>query len=309
MRAWIIGSGGLLGHAILNAATTRRHQTKIKLHQSPRIPWTDEHEAIRVLEEQVARFAVALTLEPWIIIWAAGSSIVASTEQDTQSELRVFKALCRAIRDKLAHHQGIFFVASSAGGVYAGSAGPPFDISTVPVPISPYGQLKLAQEAAAIEICSPTCAVVIGRFSNLYGPARDKEKQQGLVQKLCEATLTRTALNIYVSMDTLRDYLFTEDAAHLVWDAIDHRTARKKSGAEVIILASGVGTSIAEIIATIQSVTHRRVPLALGSHPSSDRQVIDLRLSPDLTCIQLAGLTPLPNGVRRLYDSILGGVH
>ena len=36
-----------------------------------------------------------------------------------------------------------FFLASSAGGVYAGSADPPFTEHTEPAPISPYGQAKL----------------------------------------------------------------------------------------------------------------------------------------------------------------------
>jgi UDP-glucose 4-epimerase len=310
MRAWVIGSGGLLGHAITREAESRNKQsaTKIELHSPPRIPWADEVAATHVLEEQVAEFARKLGGQTWAIIWAAGASIVASGVEQTQSELRVFTAIARAVRDHLPRNQGTFFVTSSAGGVYAGATKPPFSAASLPQPNSPYGQLKLDQEAVAAELCAPMCSVIIGRFSNLYGPARDKHKQQGLIQRLCAASMQRTAINLYVSMETVRDYLFIEDAARLVWESIEANDLNAQSGVKVLVLASGEGSSIAEIIATVQSVTHRRVPLALGSDPSSDRQVIDLRFTPSLTTEQMAGLTPLPIGVRRIFDSILGGV-
>ncbi len=310
MRAWVIGSGGLLGHAITREAKSREERAdfRVRLHAAPRIPWSDEAEAIRVLEEQVGQFAVDLEAEPWAVIWAAGSSIVASDHEHTQSELRIFAALVRAISTRLPPHQGTLFVTSSAGGLYAGAKNPPFGATSPTSAISPYGRLKLGQEALAIDVCAPMCGVVIGRFSILYGPARDKQKQQGLIQRLCAATMQRTAINLYVSMDTVRDYLFVDDAARLVWDAVDASTARRASGSEILLLASGQAASIAEVIATVQSVTHRRVPLALGSDPSSDRQVLDLRFTPSLSPEQIAALTPLPIGIRRIFDSILGGV-
>lgn len=308
MRAWVIGSGGLLGHAITREATrlAEHSMPDLQLRRGRRIPWTDETEAIRVIEEEVAELADELGSEPWAIIWAAGSSIVASSEQQTQSELRIFTALASSISTRLPATRGTFFVTSSAGGVYAGSPHPPFTTASPATPISPYGRLKLEQEHAARELCAPMCSVVIGRFSNLYGPARDKRKQQGLIQRLCAATMQRTALNMYVSMDTIRDYLFVEDAARLVWEAVI--TCADHSEPQVLLLASGEGSSIAEVIATVQSVTHRRVPLALGIDPSSERQVVDLRFVPSLSPGQRARLTPLPVGVRRVFDTILGGV-
>jgi UDP-glucose 4-epimerase len=260
-----------------------------------------------MLELQVDQFERSLEEEPWTIIWAAGSSIVASERHQTHAELRVFAALTRAISTRLKAHQGTFFVTSSAGGVYAGAGEPPFSSSSPTAPISPYGQLKLDQESLAAELSTPTCAVIIGRFSNLYGPARNSQKQQGLIQRLCEATMRRTAINLYVSMDTVRDYLFADDAAQLVWDAVEAKTESRESAPRILLFASGEGSTIAEVIATVQSVTHRRVPLALGSDPSSDRQVVDLRFMPSLSSDQLARLTPLSVGVRRIFDSILGG--
>ena len=309
MQAWVIGSGGLLGHAITGEAASRnqRSGSTIHLHSTPAIPWSDELEAIRMLELQVNEFERTLDAEPWTIIWAAGSSIVASDQHQTQAELRVFAALTRAISTRLKAHQGTFFVTSSAGGVYAGAGEPPFSSSSPTAPISPYGQLKLEQEALAAEMSTPKCAVIIGRFSNLYGPARNAQKQQGLIQRLCSATMRRTAINLYVSMDTVRDYLFVADAAQLVWDTVEARTENPGSVPRILIFASGEGSSLAEVIATVQSVTHRRVPLALGSDPSSDRQVVDLRFIPSLSSDQLASLTPLSVGVRRIFDAILGG--
>ena len=52
-------------------------------------------------------------------------------------------------------------------------------------------------------------AVLVGRIANLYGPGQNLAKPQGLVSQLCLANLTGQPLSIYVSLDTLRDYLST----------------------------------------------------------------------------------------------------
>ena len=53
--------------------------------------------------------------------------------------------------------------------------------------------------------------VLIGRIANLYGPGQNLAKAQGLVSQLCAAQLERARSSIWVSLDTLRDYLFAPD--------------------------------------------------------------------------------------------------
>ena len=308
MHVWVIGSGGLLGHEIARQGrhTERAAPSSVQMYSPGKVPWLEEREAISVLTCQIQHFANAVGSEPWAIVWAAGTAVVASDDTRTSSELSIFTALAESVATTLPPYVGTFFVTSSAGGVYAASSGRPFSVDSPVAPISAYGELKLAQERAAIEHCSDMCSVLIGRFSNLYGPARHKAKQQGLIQWLCSGAMQRTAVNLYVSMDTMRDYLFVEDAARLVWSLL--RESDSRTGAAIHLLASGKSHTIAEVVATVENVTHRRVPLAMGTHASSSKQVLDLRFTSTLTLSQSAGLTPLPVGIRRVFDSLLGGV-
>ena len=96
-------------------------------------------------------------------------------------------------------------LASSAGGVYATSrASPPFDEQSPVGALSPYGREKLIQEelfAALSETAELN--VLIGRFSNLYGPGQYTRKPQGLVAHIGVAALRRQPVVIYVPLDTI----------------------------------------------------------------------------------------------------------
>ena len=147
------------------------------------------------------------------------------------------------------------------------------------------------------------CPLIIGRFSNVYGPGQNLDKPQGLVSRLALATATRQPINIFVSLDTIRDYLYVDDAAQqvaaLISQVILHSLARPET--TVRVLASGEPVALGHLIQTMQLVTKRRVPVALGSHPSSASQVLDLRLMPSL--VPNEG-TSLPIGTKRVYDDI-----
>ena len=54
---------------------------------------------------------------------------------------------------------------------------------------------------------------MIGRFSNLYGPGQNLGKLQGLISRLALSAVTRQPINIFVPLDTIRDYVYVDDAA------------------------------------------------------------------------------------------------
>jgi UDP-glucose 4-epimerase len=305
MLVWVVGSGGMLGAALTRAA----RREKAVVFETSRVPWDDTDAAIATLQRDAVRFHDEAGDAPWAVVWAAGSSIVSSSPGDTRAELLSLESVLDALTATPPPGPGVFFLTSSAGGVFAGSTGSPFGEATEPVPISPYGQLKLDQEHSATERLAGRLPLVIGRFSNLYGPDFNAAKGQGLIQQLCVAALRRRPLNLYVSMDTVRDYLYIDDAALLAWTAIDEALQRQPEEPATYIFASGQPTTIAQVIATVENVAHRRVPLALGTHPSARHQVIDLRLVPSTAALggQTAP-TPLPSGIKRVIDALAGRV-
>lgn len=299
MLAWVIGAGGMLGSAIARHA----RQSGAEIVTMPPVPWTDPVATAALLQSEAASMATRAGGQPWAVFWAAGASVVASDEQQTSAELAMVDAVTQALAQNRPAGPGAFFLTSSAGGLYAGSENPPFGISTPVLPISPYGHLKQAQEQRTIEVLHDTVPVVLGRYSNLYGPGHRAGKQQGLIPLLCRATLQRTPLNLYVSMDTVRDYLYVDDAAAMAWHVTETALAVQGAKPRTEILASGQPATVAEVIATVQNVAHRRVPLALGTDASARHQATDLRLVPT---VPLDGLTPLPNGIKRVFDAIVG---
>ena len=296
MIIWTIGAGGLLGSAI------QRH---VKHSFNPsRIPWVDEQQSMQVLANNYSEFKDSVGTNAWAIIWAAGAATVSASTESAEQELRVLESLLNEIAANPPAGKGVFFLSSSAGGVYAGSSNPPFDISTMPISLSPYGEFKLKQEMATNEILGKTCAVVIGRFSNLYGPGQNLDKLQGLISRLALAAATRQPINIFVSLDTIRDYIYVDDAARIALQWVEQAVTEPKPTSTAII-ASGEPTVLGQLIRLVQDVSRTKVPVALGTHSSSAVQVSDLRLVPTPTREAELTRMSLPAGVKMVYQDIL----
>ena len=296
MIIWTIGAGGLLGSAI------QRHVEHS--FEAGSIPWSDEQQSKQALTNNYRAFKDTADTQDWAIIWAAGAATVSASPESADQELRVLESLLSEIAANPPAGKGVFFLSSSAGGVYAGSGNPPFDIDTIPVSLSPYGDLKLRQEAATKEILGRTCTVVIGRFSNIYGPGQNLEKLQGLISRLALAAATRQPINIFVSLDTIRDYIYVDDAARIALQWVE-QAIHEQAASTTAIIAAGEPTVLGQLIRLVQDVARTKVPVALGTHSSSAAQVSDLRLVP--TSTKDSGLTrmPLPAGVKLVYQDIL----
>jgi len=217
-----------------------------------------------------------------------------------EAEIEPLRGLLTGIRKHLADTNGHFFLTSSAGGVYAGSANPPFSSATSVHPLSPYGELKLAQERLARAMLTGSVPVTVGRVSNLYGPGQDLNKLQGLISRLALASITRQPINIFVPLDTIRDYIFVDDAARTIIKVLQRTASSDRVKIEVV--ASGSPTTVGQLIQTMNLLTKKRVPVALGSHPSARSQASDLRLVPS---VALDSPTPLPVGMKGVHLDIL----
>ncbi len=304
MLIWIVGQGGLLGSALARAADS---DPTLTVFDADPISWGNAELVAHEFSRLAERFSAEASDEPWGIIWAAGHATVSSSETDTGIELDALNSLCEVVQHNTPAGEGSFFLSSSAGGVYAGSSNPPFSVDTEPVPLSAYGRLKLAQEDSARNQLSGICPVVIGRMSNLYGPGQDLSKLQGLISALTRAAVTRKPINMFVSLDTIRDYIYVDDAAgqilHVVHDAVRTRSAASNA---TLILASGQPVSLGYLINLVQNVTRVRVPVALGAHASSTVQSRDLRLTPTRGDWRDQTLsTPISAGVKKVFLDVL----
>jgi UDP-glucose 4-epimerase len=299
---WVVGASGLLGSAV------RRRLERDRLPWvSTAVCWPDPAAAVRTL--RAAARTLSRAERPWRVAWCAGAGVVGTGPTELAAETEVLRALLAELTGLVTHGgqaPQAFFLASSAGGVLAGSADPPFDEQTEPRPISPYGEAKLRSERLVQAFAASTgVACLVGRIANLYGPGQDIRKPQGLVSQLCRAHLTRRPISIYVSLDTARDYLFVDDAAALVVAGLDR--ASREGGTSLKILATERTTSVAAILAELRRVTKRPVQVVLGANPNARFQVRDLRLRSTVwTDLNREVRTPLPAGISATLAAVSG---
>ena len=302
---WVVGSGGLLGSHLVRSEAARGRP----IWAPGPIPWSAQH-APQILHDHARAFVRAAASGPWQVLWSAGAGVTGASQESLDIELRVFEAALGGLSESAAPDEGAVFFASSAGGLYAGSLDPPFDETTPVNPLAPYGRAKHAAEtrlqAWGVEAGVST---LCGRIANLYGPGQNLAKPQGLISQMLKAQLTAQPLSIYVSLDTLRDYIYTPDAALLVADAMDRlREEQALAGAPVTetkILASLRPVTIGEIIGEVRLISKRRPRIVIAASPVAAFQARNLSLRsvvwPEL---DRRSRTPLAVGIERTASDL-----
>lgn len=220
------------------------------------VDWTAP-DAGRVLGIMARDFLSNAGSEGWTAYWCAGAGTIGSEVKDFESENLALSGFLDALS---TGRPGTVFFSSSAGGIYGNAQDIPITETTTPGPISPYGRNKLRQEAQVTDWSERTGSrAVIGRISNLYGPGQDLGKSQGLVSKLCISAMLRRPLPIYVSLDTLRDYLFVDDGARVILRLTQLGDGCVRPGESITkILASGSSISIGGLVNEVHRVLRQR---------------------------------------------------
>ncbi|MDF2574247.1 MAG: nucleoside-diphosphate sugar epimerase [Agromyces sp.] len=312
-HAWVIGARGLLGGAIVRAA---RQRTDWTVRDAEPLPWGSG----AALTAAVRREATALfeasrrSGDRWVIVWAAGVAVTSSPQAVLDAELAEFRSVVDALAAPLeatgAGRRGTVFFASSAGGIYAGSDRPPFDEHTPPAPISPYGRYKLACEQVLREFADThPVTVVLGRIANLYGPGQRLDKMQGLISHLARAQFSPMPASIYVSLDTMRDYIFTRDCGQLICDIVQRSFLEPEPVTVVKNVASGQAVTIADLLGYFRILAKQHPHVMLGSSAAASLQAHDLRLTSTVWPeVDRREFTPLPAGIHATMTDLLSAI-
>lgn len=295
---WVVGSGGLLGKTL--TAELRRRGDDVR---TSHVHWHDNRLARDVLLADARRLVADAAGQPWRMAWCAGVGVNGTSTERFAAE----NALFAVVLDELggAAGPGTVFYASSAGGVYAGSSAPPFTESSPVAPLGNYGTAKLTAERIVADFVENTeSTAIVGRLANLYGPGQNLAKPQGLISHLCRGYLLSSPVSIYVSMDTLRDYLYITDAAEMVADSLDHAQSAL-AGVTTKIYASGHSVTIGSILSACSAVFKRKPNVVLAASPLAALQARDLRLH-SVVWPEIDERThrPLPAGIAATLESI-----
>ena len=278
---WILGEGGLLGSAL---------RSQIGYHSKSRCLWQPSISfrwgELEQLQSQFKRIILNFKSEishfsEWSILWAAGAGVIGSSELALKRETETFALFLSELKAILGNelNRGHFFLGSSAGGVWAGTVTLPISEGLPTHPISEYGRQKLKQENLLNELSSsyPQLKVMIGRISNIYGTCQNLTKSQGLLSQLCRSTLFRVPLTVFVPLETVRDYIFNEDCAQLIYRALKKQSSGgNHSHIKTKIFASEEPTSIRMILKHLFRLTKREPMIICPSQTISHQQPAEL---------------------------------
>lgn len=264
------------------------------------LPWND-------LDALASRFRNLVgeldeRLSPQTVVWTAGRSVIASSEEECRQEVDAFRSLLDALAMSRRPERHTVVLASSIGGLFAGSpTGVVIDERTEVRPTSAYGRAKLLQEELLRDLCARTgVRSVLARIATAYGPGQDRDKPQGLVSALIAALRDRRPLRIFVPLDTRRSFLWAEDVGLiLAWLATNDPP--EAGDARVRMVAGSRSASLIELLAIVHRVTGRRPPVLIGRSPERRFHATHLDVRPGWRLP--VRLTPLEVGVARCWSS------
>ncbi len=271
--AWVVGAGGLVGRHV--CAELARAGWEVV---TAAVPWEDEAASLASLAAAAEDFSGVRAGRPWAVVWCAGAGVVATGEEALAAEERVFARTMEHLGSTVRPDEdGVLFLASSAGGLYAGSSGAPFTEDTAPRPLVPYGRVKLAMEEQVRVLAAGTgVRAVLARLANVYGPGQRLGKPQGLLSQLCLADARGTPLPVFVSMDTIRDYVHVRDVARMARRSLELVREEPPGAVVVKVVASGTPVTVGHLIGEARRVFHR--PLRTIPVAGARGQVLDLRV-------------------------------
>jgi UDP-glucose 4-epimerase len=257
----VLGGSGFLGSHLCEALLLSGHRVKIAvpegvgLHNLTGI--LDRIEVLRLDLNEAAKadkiwcgidrvFHLACTTRPR----TSNDSPVRDLEDNLMATIRILDSC-------VANGVGRIIFVSSGGTVYGNPKNLPVNEEHPKAPICSYGIHKLTIEHY-LRLYENLYGLNyrVARIANAYGERQSIYGEQGLIGTVLERLLTGQIINVYGNGETVRDYVYVVDAisALLLLAEID-------TSSRVFNVGSGRGTSVMEVIRTIESVFGQRANL------------------------------------------------
>ncbi|MFZ2308062.1 MAG: NAD-dependent epimerase/dehydratase family protein [Rhodoferax sp.] len=219
-----------------------------------------------------------------------------SSEQPAleQSNLHLTRHLVECLKAQPETHL-IYF--SSGGAVYGNPAQLPVTEEDTLAPLSPYGQVKAAQEYVCLGLRDIGHAVTILRPSNAYGPGQSLRSGFGLIRTMLEHARQGTPLEIWGDGENMRDYIYIDDIVEATLKLI-----QLPEDMGTYNLGSGIGYSVNQVKGVVEAAC--RVQLRTINRPPRgvDVRTVVLDISRLSNRLGWRPTFGLPHGVIRTVD-------
>jgi len=301
MIALVTGANGFLGSALVAALAARGNEV-IAAVRKPGSINTKRGVREAVFDMSYGDAQLRALLAPADVIYhLAWSSLPATSDIDPVGDasdnivgaVRMLKAL--------ENRDDVRFVFSSSGGtVYGEMMGPAALESQATAPISAYGVSKLAVEGY-LGLFGRLRGLdhVSLRIANPFGPSQTGTKNFGAIATFARRGLKGEPITIWGDGRTVRDYIYLDDVVDALLAAGD-----KRGGPRILNVGSGVGRSLNELIAAIESEIGRPLNVRYEAARGFDigANVLDTRLASRVLGWRAA--TPFGEGLARMVSAL-----
>ena len=191
-------------------------------------------------------------------------------------------------------------VIASSSSVYGDTDSLPKKESLTPAPLSPYAASKLAVEYYA-KVFHNVYGVesVILRYFNIFGPNQDPTSQySAVVPKFITSILQDKPVTIFGDGEQSRDFTFVDN---VVSANILAAKADSISG-EVINIASGVETTVNELIETIETIVGKKAKRVYLAERAGDVKHSLADISKAKKLLGYSVITDLKTGLKKSIE-------
>lgn len=261
MKVLITGGAGFLGSHLVDSYLADGHDViVVDHHLRQKRRWPNPKATVHPLRfSDPAVKSILLSERPDAVIHLAAQ--ISVTKSIDNPLLDIEMNLIEAA-ELLEHSQAAgvkkFVFASSGGAIYGDNPVIPTPLIKDATPLSPYGINKLGFEWL-IEYFGKKYNLnyTIIRFSNLFGPRQQVMKPMGegnvISLFLDRLLVTGEPITVFGDGESLRDYLFADDAVAVVRGAVESNF----SG--IVNAGTGQGTSVNQLVAELKNL-HGSLP-------------------------------------------------
>jgi UDP-glucose 4-epimerase len=283
MRVLVTGGAGFIGSNLVHALVAGGHAVAVvddlstgavaNLHPAAHFRSLD------VLDPALAQ--VMREFGPDAVVHLAAQTDVQRSIADPERDRTVNVDGTAAVALAAAAAGASRVLSASSAAVYGDPEVLPLSETAAKRPANPYGESKLAAEAALAAALRGTAVDFASmRFSNVYGPRQDWRGEGGVVAIVASRFASGQPPVIFGDGTQTRDFIYVGDVAAFIMDALESEAplAGELPDGPAYNVSTGIATSVEQVASYLRAISP--VLVATEHRPAREGDILHSVLDP-----------------------------